>query len=293
VASEIKYLNLAGRTLRYWNPDGLYPVNQYQSLVLAAITEYVAAVLSGTLGLPLSRMSAWEPCCGGGPVAVALKSLGVGHVQATDLNEDALEACRANAARNGLQLDCVKAASMLDDGSDRRYELISCNPPCGVTPGVAPDQDAITQAISGGGDGMGLTELLLRQSSGRLSRGGSLVLVVVSTGDVRGLARRLDELFPARWRVMPATPVAAPYALEGDPRLAVLRDPNLGFRPVLWQRPDGWYWRLSWVVEAFVGRDPLPRTGFPLCPLGFDVARDPALSAMVERLSTDGFWLTV
>jgi precorrin-6B methylase 2 len=294
VGTEVTHLNVAGQTLRFFNPDGLYPVNQYQSLVLATASEYAAVGLVARQRCSFGELAAWEPCCGGGPVAVAMKSLGVGYVQATDINEDALAACRINATRNGVTLDRVKAANLLDDEDIRRYDLIACNPPCGVGPhSDFGNQDAIKQAVSGGADGMELTQQLLREAASRLTDCGSLVFVVVSTGNVRKLSRWLDELFPRSWRAMAGTPVAAPYTPGSDPRIELLTQPSLGFEPIIWQRADGWYWRLTWIIEATAAAWPIrPHSGLPLCPLGQEVSRDPALNAIVRRSSKDGFWLS-
>jgi predicted RNA methylase len=293
VATEVRHLNLKGQTLSFFNPEGLYPVNQYQSLVLATASEYAAVTLSARRRRPLAELAAWEPCCGGGPVAVSMKHLGLGYVQASDINPDALAACRANAARNGVTLDAVKTASLLADGDSRRYDLIACNPPCGVGPhSDFGDNEAIRQAVSGGAEGMELTRQLLHEAAGRLAEGGSLVFVVVSTGNVRALSRWLDELFPCAWRAMAGTPVAAPYAPADDPRITLLTQPSLGYEPLVWQRGDGWYWRLTWILEARVtGWSVPPHSGFPLCPLGQEVSRDAGLQDLLRRSSDDGFWL--
>ncbi|MGZ8898337.1 MAG: hypothetical protein ACXW1Q_08510 [Halobacteriota archaeon] len=147
---------------------------------------------------------------------------------------------------------------------------------------------------------MELKHRLLSQVASRLSDGGSLVFVVVSTGHVRRLAKRLNETFPQCWRTFPPTPVAAPYARVGDPRIEALLDPSLEFKPMIWTRPDGWCWRITWIVEvtkshlffpapAYTGRT---YTGFAMCPFGYEIAWDPGLQAMIKEFSADGFWLS-
>ncbi|MGZ8898338.1 MAG: methyltransferase, partial [Halobacteriota archaeon] len=149
--NETKYLNLAGQMLIFSNPEALYPVNRYQSLVLATASEYAAVLVAARRGCQVQELSAWEPCCGGGPAAVALKSMGLHYVQATDINEDALKACRANAWRNAVNLDRVSPANMLDDGGGRRFDVIACNPHCFIdTRNGIEEGAAIQQAILGG-----------------------------------------------------------------------------------------------------------------------------------------------
>jgi predicted RNA methylase len=297
---EVKHLNLAGQLLTFQNPRGLYPVNQYQSLLLATASEFAAVLLATRQDRPITDLSAWEPCCGGGPAAIALKRLGLGYVQATDVNPHAVDACRANASKNDVELDRTATASMLEDGETRRYDLIACNPPCGVAPRANyAEQDALDVAVHAGLDGLDLTRELLTNARSRLTPGGSLLFVVVSTGNVRRLARWLDAEFGGRWRTFPCTPVAAPYAPAGDARVEPLLDTSLDFRPMVWKRSDGWYWRLSWIVEASTGGTFFPasagsadaRARFVMCPFGYEVCRDPALTEMIREFSADGFWL--
>lgn len=298
--NEVTHLTLAGNTVSFRNPEGLYPVNQYQSLVLATVTEFAALLVAHRRGRGIADVSAWEPCCGGGPVAVTLKRLGLGYVRASDINEAALETCRANAVRNGVTLDRVTRVDMLDDGEDTRFDIIACNPPCGVhAQRGAAGATSMEVAVSGGAGGMEPTRALLTQSLARLTTGGALLFVVVSTGDVRSVAQQLNDLFPGRWRAFPATPIAAPYAPLGDPKVEEPFDSAAGFTPLVWQRGDGWLWRLTWVVEATLGGDFISpvagrpaRPGFPLCPLGHEVSRDAALRDLIDRVSDDGFWLS-
>lgn len=294
---EVRYLTSGGVLLRFLNPPGLYPVNAYQSLVLAAACETVALGLALRTQRSLADLSVWEPCCGGGPVAVTLKSLGVGHVQASDVNPLSVAGCVANAAHNGLKLDRVCVADFLEDGRDTRFDLICCNPPCGVGPAVASIEERLLQSVDGGQDGMDPTLTLLRQAPQRLSPGGSLVFIAVSTGNIVRLARALDKQFAKRWRVLTASPVAAPWARADDPLVSRLFEASEDFRPIAWHRDDGWVWRLSWVIEVTTaasftyGDDTPPATGFPLQPFGQNVDHDSGLQALIDRLSTDGFWL--
>ncbi len=293
MAADVLHLTAMGRLLRFTNPDGLYPVNQYQSLVLATASEYAALTLAARRGVPLRELRAWEPCCGGGPVALSLKHLGLGYVQATDINKDALSACRSNATQNGILLDDVRTASLLDDGDKDLYDVIACNPPCGLGPhSDFGDDDAIRRAVSGGVQGIEITERLLAAVATRLTASGSFVFVVVSTGNVAAVARLLDEQFSGRWRTIAGTPVAAPYAPADDPRIELLLSSCLGYSPFIWKRSDGWFWRLTWIIEATLATwDPPFHPGFALCPFGQEISQDPALRERVQQFSGDGFWL--
>lgn len=285
---EVLHRNIAGRLLRFRNPAGLYPVNRYQSLVLATTSEIAALTIAARKGCRISGLSAWEPCCGGGPAAVSLKSLGLKRVHATDINEDALAACRANAALNDLALDHVRPANLLEDGDSARFDLIACNPPCGA--GRAVDDrisDPMEIATTGGQTGMEFTCRLLERISERLSPGGSFLFVAVSTGDIRALAAFLDEKFGGCWRTFPATPVAAPWTPVNGNQTRASLEAALGFKPMIWERGDGWYWRLSWIVE--VTPDGALPSGFALSPYGFEIANDPAAAAMITELGEEGF----
>ena len=299
MTNEVKYLNSSGHLLRFLNAPDLYPVNEYQSLVLATASEMAAIALAARQGRSLQSLSAWELCCGGGPVAVALKSLGLGYVQATDVNESALSGCRENAARNDLQLDCVRRADMFDDSAQRNYDLICCNPPCGVSALAVSQAPHLLQAVDGGNEGMEFTLDMLNNVHKRLRPQGSLVFIAVSTGHIARLSRYLDEKFPRRWRVLPGTPVAAPWANAESSLAKRLLAEERAFQPLIWQRPDGNFWRLSWVIEATLGstfafdRSVPPQTGFPLHPFGYQVEHDVALCDLIKRVSQDGFWLSI
>jgi hypothetical protein len=294
---EISYLTSSGRLLRFLNPPGLYPVNAYQSLVLVAASEMSVLAMAVRQKRLLADLSAWEPCCGGGPVATTLKSLGVGFVQASDVNPLSVASCCENAIQNGLVLERACVADFLDDGTDRRFDLICCNPPCGVGPVVAGTQARLLEAIDGGDDGMEPTLSLLLKAPQRLAPSGSLIIIAVSTGNIVRLAHVLNTEFPNRWRVLPSTPVAAPWLPAADPRVAQLRRGAEEFEPMTWSRNDGWVWRLSWVIEVTAGTtfasasDMPPATGLPLRPFGYDLDQDPGLRALINRTGSDGFWL--
>ena len=301
---EVEYLNLAGETLSFANADGLYPVNRYQSLVLAAISEFTALLVAARRGCALRDLSAWEPCCGGGPAAVALKRLGLGYVRATDINPDALAACRANAQRNGVEIDSIEAADMLEDRSAGRFDLIACNPPCGVGPEACADSgDAMSLAVVGGKDGMELSDHLLTQAGERLTPEGS-------PNFRRGLNRERPASSKTARSAIPGT--MADLSSDTGCRPLCAGGPSASrslFRSIhriqaddLETQPDGWYWRLTWIVEvsrcgkfapAAEGQTgPSLRRPDSCCALSG--RRSPAtrpFGAMIEEFSTNGLWV--
>jgi predicted RNA methylase len=292
MTAEVRHLSNSGKVLRFVNEDRLYPVNQYQSLVLATASELAAHGVAARTGTPLAELAAWEPCCGGGPTAISLKSMGIGYVQATDINDDSVAACIANARNNDVELDRVERADLLADGGNRQFDLISCNPPCGAdAAGPASMSPQIRTAVEGGETGIELTMRLLEQVAPRLSEHGSLIFVAVSTSDIYGLRNSLDARFPGKWRTFPSTPVAAPYRRTDDADASWLVDQTVGFEPLVWRRDDGWYWRLSWIIEVSRGLPSGAYSAFTLCPYGLEVSRDPGLAELIGRCSDDGLSL--
>jgi methylase of polypeptide subunit release factors len=296
--NEARYLGLSRRLLRFQNSPGSYPVNEYQSLVLASAAEIGAMTIAVRQHRPMESLSAWEPCCGGGPAALALKGLGLHYVQATDLNEAALEACRRNARLNALTLDRVELASLLEDGTQRNFDLICCNPPCGVESVIGESvMGAKRLAVDGGVDGMDFSIELVQQAAKRLVPEGSLIMVVVSTGNVRRLAGELSQVFGRSWRVISPTPIAAPWAKANDALLERMKQ-GVEFERFVWTRPDGWLWRLTWVIEASLGLQlalnggEAEAPGFPLRPFGLDVKCDEDLLRKIDRMGRDSFWLS-
>jgi hypothetical protein len=283
---------MSGSVLRFMNQDHLFPVYQFQSLLLATASELAATMIVAERGANIADLKAWEPCCGGGPAAVTLKHLGVGYVQATDISDESIAACRANAAANAVSLDRIAVADLLaDSDQDRRYDLICCNPPCAPDVSSNSEPASLLTAVRGGDKGIELTLRLLDQVGPRLTPGGSLVFVAVSTSDIASLRQRLDEDFHGQWRTFPTTPVAAPYRSAEDEASRWLTDGTAAFEPIVWRRKDGWYWRLTWIVEVSNGRLSGTGSGFALCPYGLEVDRDRDLSLMISKFSSDGFWL--
>ncbi len=85
--------------------------------------------------------------CGSGILAVAALLLGAGSAVATDIDPQALDATRANAARNGVGERLVALAPESLD--DERYDVVLANILAGPLIGLAADLAARTR---GGGD---------------------------------------------------------------------------------------------------------------------------------------------
>jgi ribosomal protein L11 methyltransferase len=62
----------------------------------------------------LERGSVLDAGCGSGVLALGAIRLGFGPVHAVDVDEAAVEATRANAARNGIELEALQADALAD-----------------------------------------------------------------------------------------------------------------------------------------------------------------------------------
>lgn len=243
----IEHHGARGRVVRFENPPGLYPVNRYQSLYLATHAEQEALASSR----PLEDLHAWEPCCGGGPVAQTLKALGVGCVRASDSQEASLVGCRANAALNNHELDEVLPLDLLGPPEEAIWDLIAVNPPCLDRRLVGDDRGAaIRTAIDGGEGGVDATLRLIREAPARLSAEGVLLLVVVSTTDLCAVGNALDEAFPGAWRCAAGTPVMQVFRSRSSTDASALLQSADRPRPLVWESGGGELMRLSWVVRA-------------------------------------------
>ena len=135
VDNVIEHYGHNGRILRFENLEDLYAVNRFQSLLMAtnAHSEILAYVARS--GKSLKDMRAIEICCGGGPAALVMKDVGIGYVEASDINPLAVEMCKRNAGLNNLVIDKAVVRNMFDDlhNDEEKFDIIVCNPPCGRT----------------------------------------------------------------------------------------------------------------------------------------------------------------
>ena len=292
MSTIIEHYGPAGRVFRFENPDDLYPVNRYQSLVLATSAYLEAATYAATHERPLRALRAIEFCCGGGAASIMLKAAGVGYVEATDVNPRALEACRHNATLNGISLDRVGHHDLLAPSrpSPEGFDLVVCNPPCGRSEQaetVANPQ--IRTVIDGGPGGITFIAPLFRAAQSYLVPEGRLIFIITSSMTFRSVQAELDRHFPGRWRLDDTTPVAQPYVHHDTPEGRSLLELASRREVFVWLGDDGFLWRISWVVVAThqVANDPEHDRRLWLVPRYYDRA-EPGYSAALRAFNQDG-----
>ena len=251
VTSCVTFAAPSTRTLVFENPLGVYPVNQYQSLVLANAAYVETLEVSAFSGQPLSALTAIEICCGGGPAAITLKDAGVGFVGASDIQMCSIEQLRDNAIRNHLDLDSVRVGAGLTPWLNHApwVDIIACNPPC--LPGNLVDDclaGSLKIAMQGNHGGISLLVEMMESLEHILTPHGRFVFLMTSIMDFKSMARILNTRYAGRWRVSPGMPIAAPYCRSSDPMVATLLAMRNTGEVFVWLGNDGWLWRLTWVV---------------------------------------------
>lgn len=231
-------------------------MNRRQSLWLATSAFYEVCQYAAESRRSLRDLRVWEPCCGGGPAAVLFKVAGCGQVVATDLNAQALEACRWNAKRNGVVIDRIEEANLLDLAGESEFDAIICNPPCRPSLLCPADLGDLPRAsIDGGPEGVDLHLALIEGACSRLVEGGRLLFVMVSTANYLKISKALNEHFPGAWRVSLNSPIAQPFIRSSDALAPALQRTCEEGQSLAWRHEDGWIWRLSWTVVAAKGGD--------------------------------------
>jgi hypothetical protein len=285
IHSRVSFTTPGMRTLVFENRAGAYPVNRYQSLVLAKSAYLEAMDVSFRAKKSLADMSAIEICCGGGPAALTLKASGIGFVGASDIQSESIEQVRNNAAINKLCLDSLKIGSGVTpwESAEKWIDLIACNPPCLSSALVDEKFGRFPKsATRGGAGGSELLFDILESTDQILAPQGRLIFVVTSMMNYKGIEEFLNTRFSGRWRTSPGTPVAAPYCRSDDPiadRLLSMREKEEIF---VWSGGDGWIWRLNWVValagsvDAVDGEDAC----FSLYPFGYGPIAEDYLHAL-------------
>lgn len=278
--SRVVFTTPEMRTLVFENPPNAYPINRYQSLLLANSAHLEAIEVSQRSGRPLQTMRAVEICCGGGPAAIALKDLGLGFVGASDIQADSIAQLRNNASLNNLVLDSLRVGAGLTQWlTDQPWlDVIACNPPC--LPSKLIDQrlpQSLRTAMQGGAGGTELLVEVLNSLDQILTAFGRFAFVMTSMMDFRSIEVFMTVRFAGRWRVSPGTPIAAPYCRADGPiaaRLLQMRDAGEVF---IWLGDDGWIWRLTWIATVVGSEDKINSAyaHFSFYPFGYGpVAED-------------------
>ena len=248
--NSIEYYGPDGRVLRFFNADELYPVNRYQSLVLADGALNESMQLAACSNRRLDALRAIEICCGGGAAAIGLKAAGVGHVQACDVNPRAVQMCRHNAEANGLQLDDIRVQDVLGGAGswpEERFDLVACNPPCAdsKTAASAPTVH-LRRAVDGGRGGIEPLLQLIDNLPGVLNPGGRFVFVLTSTMLFTEVFARIQNF---AWHFARGTPLAQPYAKAATPRGQELLAAADRKEVFVWTDGEK-LWRLTWIVAV-------------------------------------------
>jgi len=253
-----------GKRLRFENPEGLYPVNAYQSEIFAQAAVGVAYAMAAEQAGGLGALKAKELCAGNGPAAIALKAIGVGEVHATDINPDARAATQKNAALNGVTLKRIAGEDIRGTVSGPRdYDLIAVNPPC-ARAGVCPESAgaAVQRAVDGGAEGIDYFQHAVRFGYMQLKPGGRLVIGLTSTMDIPAALAALGQYFGADdCYAVSGTPHAAPFApLNPEASGGIIGSRDRGAqeiryaeetgRSMAWDGGDGNAWRNTWFIVA-------------------------------------------
>jgi release factor glutamine methyltransferase len=126
-------------------------------------------------------LTALDLCTGSGCIAVtlAVKCPGV-HVTAVDRSGRALKAAKENARLNGVEKRVQVKRGDLFEGLDRRYDLITSNPPYIPDADVPGLQKEVLKepgaALKGGADGLDFYQRLAAGAAGHLKPGGMLLM---------------------------------------------------------------------------------------------------------------------
>lgn len=287
VNNVIEHYSHNGRILRFENLEDLYPINRYQSLLMATnvhseILAYVAR--SGKL---IKDMRAIEICCGGGPAALVMKDVGIGYVEASDINPLALEMCKRNAILNNLVLDKVVERSMFGDlqEDEKKFDIIACNPPCGNAQNYDDLKNPhMRTAVVGGEKGIDFALELIEKAPTHLVPGGVLIFVLTSTMDFESVVMQLEQTFKGGWRHTYSTPIAQPYLTMSSPKVKNflnLRDQGKVF---VWIGEDGMLWRMTWimVVANFQPKESTFSSRLWFRPYGYDITAPSYLEILAD-----------
>lgn len=140
--------------------DGVYPPKEDTFLLLDS--------LSDVQGKRVLEMG-----CGSGIIALHCAKAGA-EVTAVDADPKAVVCARANAERNGLELDVIVSDLFLD--VDGEFDVIIFNPPY-LPDGIG---GGIERSWAGGEDGVRVLERFLKDAPAHLASGGCIYVLLSS-----------------------------------------------------------------------------------------------------------------
>ena len=131
-----------------------------------------------------------DVCTGSGAIAVAAARSGAGSVTAVDVSRRATLSARLNARLHGVRVEAVQG-DLLDAVADRRFDVITSNPPYLPAEHEALPERGPQRAWDAGLDGRVLLDRIIAAAPRHLRPGGVLWLVHSS---VCGVDRTLSRL---------------------------------------------------------------------------------------------------
>jgi release factor glutamine methyltransferase len=131
--------------------------------------------------------------CGSGILGlVAATNPNVGKVVFADINDRALDLCRANISRNAgiVRADCDVVKSDLFSDITESFDIIIFNAP------YLPEgkDDKMASAWYGGEKGIEVSKKFLGQAVDHMSNGAEIILVESSLGDLNALREEINAL---------------------------------------------------------------------------------------------------
>jgi len=129
--------------------------------------------------------------CGSGIVGLHCSKAGAS-VTAVDINPKAVDCARANAQRNGLEMDVVHSDLFLD--VEGEFDIMAFNPP------YVPDaiEGDIQRSWAGGEDGAQVLKRFLRDAPRYLAQGGRIYVLLSTTMRASSLQCLLSQFLRDR-----------------------------------------------------------------------------------------------
>ncbi len=161
----------------YVNRDVLSPRKESELLVEKALT-YASVLLEKK-----EKINVLDMCCGSGCLGISIKKLLQSKVDVTlcDVSEKALKVAQKNA--NGLEINIVKSNMFQDLKSDKKFDIILCNPPYisqkeyeKLSLSVKNYDPKI--ALVGGEDGLKFYRILANEGKKYLTKQGQIVMEI-------------------------------------------------------------------------------------------------------------------